>query len=415
VTRVSWIPTIWMLYVASKPLAVWFPWSGATPESSPLDRAFLIALMFVAFWILARRKFNWSIAMKDNIWLMVLIIFMLVSVIWSSIPKASFFRWIRELQAIIMAFSVLSEPLPRRAIESILRKTTYVLIPFSILLIKYFPEYGIEYSRWTGERMWIGVSQQKNGLGLLCLIASFFLIWSIVYRWHSKKVPVWKFETHTEIFLLFLAIWLMRGPSGSFFYSATSFYALCAGLLAYWGLNLTKKLRKTLTASKIMIIVAAIMLFGIIVLFTGGSNIKYFASSAGRDATLTGRTEVWASLLPVAMRRPLLGSGFGGFWTPATKDLFRISGAHSGYLDVLLGLGFVGLFLTSIFLMASCRKAYRMLSVDFDWGVLLVCFIIMAVIHNITESSIDSLTSFLTAVIMFSTVCSANMVSYRKQ
>ena len=414
VTRVSWIPSIWMIYVASKPLAIWFPWSGATPESSPLDRVFLIALMFVAFGILAHRKINWSIAMKENVWLMALIIFMLISVLWSSIPKTSFIRWARELLATIMAFAVFSEPLPRRTVESILRKTIYVLIPFSILLIKYFPEYGIEYGRWTGGRMWIGVTLQKNGLGLLCSIASFFLVWSIIDRWHLKKVPVWKFETHTEIFLLLLAIWLMRGPSGSFFYSATSFYAFMTGLLFLGGFYLAKKTGKYFSKLTLTTIVAVIIIFGTAVLFTGGSHIGFAASAAKRDSTLTGRTEVWSSLLPVAMKRPFLGNGFGGYWTPATKEFFHISGGHSGYLDVLLGLGFVGLLLVSIFLLSSCRKAHRALSVDFNWGTLWFCFIVMGAVHNITESTIDSLTSFLTAVILFLTVSSKDMALYRR-
>jgi O-antigen ligase len=353
--------------------------------------------------------------MKENSWLIVLIVFMLVSVLWSSIPKTSFFRWAKDLQALILSFAVLSEPSPRQAMESILRRTTYILIPFSILLIKYFPEYGIVYSRWTGERGWIGVGQQKNSLSLLCIIAAFFLIWSLMRRWRAKVKPVWKYETHLEIFILVLALWLMRGPSGNFFYSATSFYALCAGLLAYLGLNLTKKLRRTLRASTIMIIVALIIILGIVVLFTGGSNIKYFASAAGRDDTLTGRTEVWASLLPFAMRRPLLGNGFGSFWTPITRDFFQISGAHSGYLDVLLGLGFVGFLLISIFLMASCRKAHRELSSDFDWGILWICYIVMTVVHNITESSIDTFSSFMSAVLLFFMVSSTDMVSYRQQ
>ena len=415
VTRAFWIPTIWLLYVASRPLAAWFPMSGATPESSPLDRAFLIVLMCGALWVLSRRKFSWSTAIKDNVGLMVLVVFMIISVLWSGIPKTSFFRWIRELQAVIMAFAVLSEPLPDQAMKSILRRTTYILIPFSTLLIKYFPEYGIEYARWTGERMWVGVAQQKNSLGLLSLIAAFFLIWSLVTRSKAKEKTVWRYEVYLEIFLLLLVLWLLRGPNGSFFYSATSFYALCAGLLVYWSLNAIKKFKRTPKASTIMATVAIIMIFGIITLFSGGSHVSFFASAAGRTTTLTDRTEVWASLLPIAMKKPLLGSGFGGFWTPATRAIFHISGAHSGYLDVLLGLGFIGFILTYIFLMASCRKAHRMLEINFNWGALIVCFIIMTAVHNITESSIDSLTSFPTAIILLSTESSSKIVSYAQK
>jgi O-antigen ligase len=143
--------------------------------------------------------------------------------------------------------------------------------------------------------------------------------------------------------------------------------------------------------------------------------LGFIASAAGRDETLTGRTEIWARLLPVAMQKPLLGGGFGGFWTPRTRDVFRISGSHNGYLDVLIGLGFVGLALVSIFLLSSCRKARQVLDVDFDWGILWIGFIIMAVAHNISESSINSFAHQLTAVLLFFSVTAKSILNRTQQ
>jgi len=404
VSPASWIPTIWMLYSASRPIGAWFYSSGPSPESSPLDRFFLIALLCVALLILKGRTFPWSRAIKDNSPLIVLLIFMLISVLWSGIPLTSFVRWVREFQAVIMAFVVLSERSPQQAISSILRRTAYILVPFSVLLIKYFPAYGVAYGRWTGEPWWIGVTQQKNGLGLLCFVSAFYLIWSLTTRWQAKRPPVFKFEVHTELFVLVLVAWLMRGPQGSFFYSATSFYSLLVGLLCMFGLKVTKKYKFSRSAKALMSVVSLIYIFGIVYFFSGGSQLGFLATAAGRDATLTGRAEVWASLVPVAMRSPLLGMGFGGFWTPATQKLFRISGAHSGYLDLLLALGFVGLVMVLIFLLSSCRKANRALALDFDWGILWISMIMMTVVYNITESSLDSLTSLMTAIVLFLTV-----------
>jgi len=411
---VLWIPTIWMLYIASKPLGVWFPSSGGDPESgSPLDRIFLIALMCVALWILARRKYDWHNAIKENAWLFVTIVFMLVSILWSNMPYVSFKRWTREFLAVLMTFVVHSEASPRYAMESILRRTTYILIPFSLLLIKYFPEYGRTYGRWTGGEMWIGVTQQKNGLGRLCLIAAFFLIWSLVRRRQGKNPPAWKYQTYAEIFVLLLAFYLMRGPGGM--YSATAVSSLAIGLLVYLGFFFMKKFGINLGAGTLMAIVAIIIIYGIVAVFLGGSNISPLASSVGRDPTLTGRKEVWESLLPLAMQHPLVGGGFGGFWTARTREAFEISEGHSGYLDLLLDLGFVGILLVSMFLLSSCRKAQRELSHDFDWGTLWICFLIMAVLHNITETSINTFTTQLTAVILFLSVSSDNIFSGTRQ
>jgi len=401
-----------MLYVTSKPLGAWFRYSGDMESGSPLDRTFLTLLMCAALWILFRRKFDWLGAIKENVWLIVLIVFMLVSVSWSDIPYISFKRWTREFQAIVIAFVILSERSPHQAIEAILRRTAYILIPFSLILIKYFPEYGVSYGRYGGGRMWVGVALQKNSLGHLCLISAFFLVWSLVRERQRHNPRVSKYQTPLAIFLIAMTLVLMGGP-GWKSYSATSIVALAVGLLVYWRISSLKKRGTHWTASTLVAIVAALIVFGIFILFAGGSSIEFIASAAGRDATLTGRTGIWAVLLPIAMQKPFMGRGFGSYWTTTTTKL--APHAHNGYLDLLLGLGFVGIVLVSMFLLSSCRKAHQTLMANFDWGTLWICYLIMLLICNITESSMNSFTRPLTALILFLTVSSANVFSARNQ
>ena len=149
----------------------------------------------------------------------------------------------------------------------------------------------------------------------------------------------------------------MMGPERSPFYSATSLYAFVFALLIYCGLLLIKKSSIRLAAGPVVAIVGIVMIFGVVSLFTGGSAIGSAASTAGRDATLTGRTVVWQALLPIAMRHPVLGDGYGGFWTPEKNHLFQISEAHSGYLEILLDLGFLGLLIYFLFLVSSALKS----------------------------------------------------------
>ncbi len=306
VTRALWIPTIWILLIAGKPLGSWFR-TGHNVESSPLDRTFITCLIIAALWILIRRRFDWPKAIKENIWLVILYSFMLISVLWSSMPQTSFFRWVRGTPAILMAFVILTEPSPRKAIESILRRAMYVLIPFSLLLVKYFPAYGVAFTPWGGRRMWIGVCQQKNSLGRLCIISAFFLIWNLVRRRQGKNPRVWKYQTYLEIIILAISVLLMMGPERNLFYSATSLYAFVFALLIYCGLLLIKRSSIRLAAGPVVAIVGIVMIFGVVSLFTGGSAIGSAASTAGRDATLTGRTVVWQALLPIAMRAPGAG------------------------------------------------------------------------------------------------------------
>jgi O-antigen ligase len=103
------------------------------------------------------------------------------------------------------------------------------------------------------------------------------------------------------------------------------------------------------------------------------------------------------------MSKPVLGHGVGGFWTTDKIGAFFFP-AHNGYLEVLLVLGFVGLILISIFLISSARKAQNQLTREYDWGVLWICWLTMALLNNIAESSLNSFSSFLMAVPLWFTV-----------
>lgn len=65
--------------------------------------------------------------------------------------------------------------------------------------------------------------------------------------------------------------------------------------------------------------------------------------------TLTGRTELWRVLLQYVAERPLLGYGYGGFWTPprlvalTQHEGWALGSAHSQYIEVLLQVGVFGL------------------------------------------------------------------------
>ena len=165
-----------------------------------------------------------------------------------------------------------------------------------------------------------------------------------------------------------------------------------------------EKTPKTTGVSTWVTIVACIIGLGIITPFVGGSTIAGFTSTVGRDSTLTGRTDIWAGLLPDVMRQPFLGYGFSSFWTSPRIYQHNIGEAHNGYLEVCLGLGFVGLIPTVMFLLSGTRKAVTLLRKDYDWATLCICFLVMTVVHNITESSFPLLTTHLTATVLFLSV-----------
>jgi exopolysaccharide production protein ExoQ len=71
----------------------------------------------------------------------------------------------------------------------------------------------------------------------------------------------------------------------------------------------------------------------------------------GRSPDLTGRFEIWESVLRLSAQHPVLGWGWIGYWAPwvppfeglAVRSGVTYLQAHDAYLDVLLQLGAVGL------------------------------------------------------------------------
>jgi O-antigen ligase len=350
---------------------------------SPLDRLVLSILIILALLILFRRKIEWSRILKDNFWLILLFLYMGLSILWSDFPFVSFKRWIRSSAVILMALVVLSERKPFQALESIFRRSAYVLIPFSLVLVKYFPIYGRQYGIWEGKEMWTGVATQKNGLGQICALFAIVLIWAALKDWRSGDFLKIKSQAFADALVLAIAFFLLRGPGIS--YSATSIGILSIGiatlLLLYWSENLARWLTTHLKA----IIVA----LALILLLIGDSLVKIVASTFGRDETLTGRTEIWNTLLDFASRNPLFGVGYGGFWGLETEITSKlgVGQSHNGYIEVYLELGIVGIVLLSAFLLAFCGRIRRELYHLFDWGVFGICFLLIALLYNITESA----------------------------
>jgi len=402
VSAAVWIPTLWMLLIAGKPLGIWFGGIGTAEDGSGLDRLVLSGLGLLGIIVLARRRFDTTQALRENQWLVALLGYMLLSTLWSDITFIAIKRWVREAIVVIMALVVLSESNPRLALESLLRRSIYVLIPFSILLIKYYPALGVDYARWSGLQMWIGVTVHKNTLGRLCLVASFFLLWTFYRRWQGHALAGGRHQSFADSAVLLIALFLLRGAEGA--YSATSIGTLAVGVMAFIGLVWLRRCNALLPRVGLSACVAFLIGFGVAAPFLGGANVAGFSSAFGRNETLTGRTETWEELVPVVMSDPFLGVGFGSFWTTARRDFYQMSHGHNGYLDVLLELGLLGLALYAALLLSCGHRLHAALAQDYDWACLGICLLLMVLVYNITESALNSLAEQMTALFILASL-----------
>jgi len=329
---------------------------------------------------------------------MLILAYMLLSVTWSSVPGISFRRWGREFIVLIVACLLLSETNPLKAFFSTFRKVIYIYLPLSLVLIKYFPAFGREYNRWTGELMWVGMASQKNGLALFCAFSAIFLIWSLWKGLGNRGLLESKLPLLVDASMLVLAIYLMTGPKRTINYSVTSFLSLLTGLIAVLIVKQTTK--KQLRLGKgVIAVVLLIILIGTFMPLSGKIQVKGLAQILGRSETLTGRTDIWNSLLPYAKKHMILGYGYGGFWTTYLRETIA-SNAHNGYLDTILTMGLIGLILFSCFLIKFVSVSSKLIDNEWNSAIFFLGIIFMYLVHNIGETLLGEFQSLPSALIL---------------
>jgi exopolysaccharide production protein ExoQ len=400
-----WLPVIWLFLVSSRLPSIWLGVTTATSavaaseEGNALDRTVYLALLATALWVLARRRINWSEFLARNSVLVLFVAFTLLSVAWSDYLYVSFKRWVRDLNPYAMAIVVLSEPSPLMAISAVIRRVSYIVLPLSLLLIKYYPGMGIVYDEWTGRPMAVGVATGKNTLGLICLVAILFFFWDTLGRWPERKSPTEKLILVANVTSIAIAWRLFM-----FVDSATARGCLIIGCV----IILVVRSKWARANRRLFTMVIPAVIIGYILLESVFDLSAMVAGLLGRDPTLTGRTETWKVLLQM-QTNPLIGLGYGSLWTgDRMASIMRslntsyLNETHNGYLDIYLTLGFVGLVLCVGFLLSSYRKICRQIVVSPHYAAFAVSFWVVAVLYNVTETAVSG--TLVWSVLLFFTI-----------
>ena len=400
----TWIPTLWILILGSRSLGQWLnlgsPITAADAymEGNPFDRVVYLVLMVGAFLVLLRRRISWGeIATNNAVWV-VFFLYCGLSILWSDFPGVAFRRWFKSIGDPLMVLVLLTEARPALAIEVVLRRVAYVLLPLSVVFIKYYPHLGRVFSPW-GAMYHTGVTTNKNLLGYLLMVFGLFFICSLMTK-HPMTTPEEKRARRADaviavVFLLMIEF-LFRMAN-----SQTAFGAFLGAVLVAMSL-------------KVPLVRAHFGKFVIVGLIVGGflqvlfDLNKVLIEGLGRDTTLTGRTDIWDLVIHL-QPNPLLGAGFETFWLGdrllkmwAAFPVFLPNQAHNGYLELYLNLGIVGLLLfVAVLAMAYYTVRTKVLSpptiaedahYEQTLAVLGVGFFVAYLLYNITEATFKPLT-----------------------
>src|SRR2546422_2989137 len=157
------IPCIYLLILGSRSVTEWVnlgtPISGGDiAEGSPLDRTVFLTLIVAGLVVLWKRRISWSQLFRNNITLTLFVLYCGISIVWSDFPFVAFKRWTKGFGDPIMMLIILTEREPIKAAQLLFKTCTYILIPLSVLFIKYYPHLGRGYSEWTGDAYYTGVT-----------------------------------------------------------------------------------------------------------------------------------------------------------------------------------------------------------------------------------------------------------------
>ena len=389
VTNALWIPFLWITVCGggSRFFSQWLDIFGihiggiSVEDGSPVDAAFNAALIFGGLVVLHKRRVSVLQFIRSNRWLTVYLAYCLLAIVWSDFPFVSAKRWMKLLGNPVIALVLLTEPDPMDAFVRTMKRCAYVLLPVSVLFIKFYPYLGRTFDDWSGLPLNTGIATNKNELGFDCWILGGVLFWHMLHVLRWERSAARRDELLLCSVLMGMNLWLLKMAQSM---SSLVAFAVTIGTILFLGFRWVRKQR-----------IGSYILFGsgALALAMFGFGLRdTFIHLLGRNDTLTGRTDIWGALWNWDIN-PLVGTGFEGFWLGDRRVEIQetvlpfLNEAHNGYLETYLNLGFIGVAITAAILLAAYAKSRRALVHDFEFGRFRVAYLIAFIVYNWTEAA----------------------------
>src|ERR1022692_1500501 len=390
-SKALWLPVTYFWIIGSRPVSAWLGMTPATGrnvqlEGSPLDAAIFGVLLIAAIAVLIRPSKRALAFITVNRPILVFFLYCLISVAWSYHPDVACKRWIKSICDPAMCLVIVTDPQPVAALKRLISRVGFLLLPTSVLLIKYYEWVGRGYTP-DGQPMNTGVTVFKNLLGVTVLVVSLCTVWHVITLLRVRNEPNRGRHLLAQGTLLTFGVALFAMADSK---TSIACFVLGFGLILATGLSAVKG-----RPARVHMLCFLIFLTGGLALFFGGSAVTH---AMGRASNFSGRTDIWAALIEAAPNA-VVGAGFESFWiSPNVLEFQRtlrsegwwqpedLNEAHDGYLEVYLNLGDVGVFLILWILISGYRSAVAAFRRSPSLGGLMLAYIIPSAFYNMTEA-----------------------------
>jgi O-antigen ligase len=323
-------------------------------------------------------------------WVLLFVALALASTAWSETPSVTLRRSVALLGTVIASLAIADRLRPVEVLEAV-RRATVLIASSSVLLYVVGDERALDDVHQTLR----GVVSTKNSLGSVMAVG--LIACACIWYLDSRR---WRRCVIAAVPMV-IALSLTDSVGGTVVALAG---VAAIGAIAMWR---GRRSRKVLGALLFGVIGAVIMAV------PAGLSARDAAELSGRDATLTGRTDIWEESQRAALERPF-GHGFGAFWgqggggvasVAATRISARLNQsvetAHNGVLDVALVVGLPGAALAVLLLLSVVAKGLSEARAGLrDSACLRMVLAGLVIVATITESGLFQENSLLTVLIV---------------
>ena len=343
-------------------------------EPEPQNKVFWPAMAAISVILAVRNRSHFGrLAWPPHIiCLLAYLAFAGASVLWAFRPELSFIRFVQ--QVMIVTSIVLPAMLAARTTDMF--RGLFLCFAFASILNVFFVPGNL-----PSDVMLLGgypgYFPGKNYLGELSAIACLLALHEMLYPGLRRALGILVVVIATS--LLFLSN------------SKTALgLALVVPLLAKLTLMIGKVMRTSPAIVLLSIPLCYAVLSGV-----SGFNLNRLSYILYGDPTLSGRTIIWDFARSEIERRPLLGWGYQSFWLvgPDAPSIVEAPGwiknmpnAHNGYYDTMLEMGYIGLALLIIFIMATLHAIGRVAERDLARAWLALSLALFIILYNFLES-----------------------------
>lgn len=353
--------------------------SEADPESSALLRLMWLPVYGVTLILAFLRPWRF-ISSLAAIWLiMACVALACASTLWAIEPDIALRRAFALVMTTIFGVYV-AYRFGWRDVIGMLAITSAILAVGNLVASLATPGFGVHQDVNAGA--WRGMFFEKNALGAEMARGAMIFLCAAIFQ--PRRRWMWAGFILLAVFLVIMSR------------SATSLLSVLLAFGVIAGVGLLRRGPATALVFTYLGVIVAGTLGVFLITDTAG-----FLELLGKDATLTGRTDIWVLILDSIQERPWLGYGYHTYWHDPLGPAFFIReatqwpvpSAHNGWLELALSLGWVGvglfglaffiILIMSISRIGGGREVYFALTYN-----------LLFLLYSMSESSILDRNSF---------------------